>query len=101
MSKDAAAIKAEIARIKKGLSKLGRFHPGSLSMQKRARGKDYYQLSYTHAGKGHTRYVRPGELAEVGRELENYQKFRQLTAGWVAQEIELAKLRRERGSKKG
>jgi hypothetical protein len=46
MSKDAAAIKAEIARIKKSLSRLGRFHPGSLSMQKRARGATSAQVVF-------------------------------------------------------
>lgn len=100
MSKGQAGIEAEIARIKKRLVQLGRMHPGSLSMQKRSRGEGYWQLSYSHAGKGHTRYVRPGELSHVRRELKNYQKFRELTGRWVELEIELAKLRRGDGLKK-
>lgn len=97
MSESQAGIEAEIARIKKSLSKLGRMHPGSLSMQKRSRGEAYHQLSYSHAGKGHTRYVRPGDIAQVKRELRNYQKFRELTGRWVELEIKLAKLRRGAG----
>ncbi|MBU4337798.1 MAG: hypothetical protein KJ548_14645 [Actinobacteria bacterium] len=100
MSRSQAEIEAEISRIKKSLPRLGRMHPGSLSRQKRSRGEEYWQLSYSHAGRGHTRYVRPGDVPQVRRELKAYQKFRKLTSRWVALEIELAKLRRGRGSKK-
>ena len=75
-------------------------HPGSLSRQKRLRGEEYWQLSYSHAGKGHTRYVRPGDVTQVRRELKAYQKFRELTSRWITLEIELAKLRRGGRSKK-
>jgi hypothetical protein len=100
MSRSQAEIEAEISRVKKGLSGLGRMHPGSLSRQKRSRGEEYWQLSYSHSGKGHTRYVRPGEVAQVRRELATYQKFRELTSRWITLEIELAKLRRGDKSKK-
>jgi hypothetical protein len=101
MSRSQADLEAEIARIKKSLSALGRMHPGSLSRQKRSRGEEYWQLSYSHAGRGHTNYIRPGDVPQVRRELKNYQKFRELTSRWIALEIELAKLRRGGGSKKG
>lgn len=100
MSRSQAQIEAEISRIKKSLSGLGRMHPGSLSAQKRQRGEEYWQLSYSH-GKGHTRYVRPEDVAQVRRELKTYQRFRELTSRWVSLEIELARLRRSSGSKKG
>ena len=100
MSRSQAQIEAEISRIKKSLCELGRMHPGSLSRQKRVRGEEYWQLSYSYAGKGHTRYVRSAEVAQVKRELETYQRFRELTSRWIALEIELAKLRRGVGSKK-
>ena len=57
-------------------------------------------MSYSHAGRGHTRYVRPGDVTQVRRELKAYQKFKELTSRWISLEIELAKLRRGRGSKK-
>jgi hypothetical protein len=100
MSRSQAEIEAEISRVKKSLSGLGRMHPGSLSRQKRSRGEEYWQLSYSHAGRGHTRYVRPGDVARVRRELKTYQKFRELTARWITLEIELAKLRRGGKSRK-
>jgi hypothetical protein len=100
MSRSQAEIEAEISRIKKRLSGLDRMHPGSLSRQKRSRGEEYWQLSYSHAGRGHTRYIRPGDVAQVRRELKAYQKFRELTSRWTALEIELAKLRRGGGSRK-
>jgi len=100
MSRSQVQIESEISRIKKSLSELGHMHPGSLSRQKRARGEEYWQLSYSHAGKGHTRYVRPEDVVRLRRELKTYQKFRELTSRWIALEIELARLRREGGSKK-
>jgi hypothetical protein len=100
MNKDQVAIETEIAKIKKALLKLGQMHPGSLSQQKRSRGGSprggiYYQLSYSHAGKGHTKYVRSEDVPEVTQEIENYRRFRGLTTKWVELAIELAKLRRD------
>ena len=99
MSRSQARIEAEIARIKESLAGLGHMHPGSLSAQKRLRGEEYWQLSYSHSGKGHTNYVKPVDVDRVRRELQNYQKFKELTSRWVALEIELAKMRR--GETKG
>lgn len=100
MSKCHARIEVEIACVKKNLMGLGRMHPGSLSKQKRSRGGEYHQLSYSHGGKGHTKYVRPEDVPEVMQELENYRRFQELTRKWVQLEIELAKLRRNGGRSK-
>ena len=97
MNKGQVTIETEIAKIKKALLELGHMHPGSLSQQKRSRGGIYYQLSYSHAGKGHTKYVRPEDVPEVTQEIENYRRFRGLTTKWVELAIELAKLRRDEG----
>ena len=82
------------------LAGLGRMHPGSLSAQKRARGGEYLQLSYSYLGKGHTRYVRPQEVAALERELETYRRFRELATRWVQLEIELSRLTCEEGRRK-
>ena len=94
-------IEAEIDRIKKALRELGCMHPGSLSKQKRSRGGEYYQLSFSHRGKGHTIYVRPEDVPDVTRELENYRTFRNLTMKWIELEIKLAKFRRSSSSGSG
>jgi len=88
-------METEVANIKKALMGLGQMHPGSLSQQSRAAGNTYYQLSYSHQGKGHTKYVRPEDVAEVRLEIENYRRFRSLVTNWVELAIELAKLRRD------
>ena len=98
MSRRQTTIEAEIAKTKKALRELGRMHPGSLSKQKRSRGGEYYQLSYSHRGKGHTMYVRPEDVPDVKRELKNYRTFRNLIRRWIELEIELAKLRRSNSS---
>lgn len=93
--KNTQAIKKEIDNIKKALMALGRMRPGSLTMQKRARGSEYHQLSYSYDGKGHTEYVRKKDVPAVRKELENYRKFRELIIRWVGLEIELARKRRQ------
>ena len=97
MNKRQVAIETTIADIKQTLVKLGHMHPGSLSQQKRSGVGVYHQLSYSHAGKGHTKYVRPEDVPEVTQEIENYRRFRTLTTKWVELAIELAKLRRDEG----
>jgi len=74
---------------------VGQMHPGSLSQQSRAAGNTYYQLSYTHQGKGHTKYIRPEDVAKVRLKIENYRRFRSLVRKWVELAIELAKLKRD------
>jgi len=95
MNKRQVAIETEIANIKQALLELGHMHPGSLSQQKRSGVGIYHQLSYSYAGKGHTKYVRPEDVPGVRLEIENYRTFRDLTRKWVEFEIELAKLRRD------
>ncbi len=95
MNKRQVSIEKEIANIKQALLKLGHIHPGSLSQQKRSGEGIYHQLSYSHAGKGHTKYVRPEDVLEVRLEIENYRRFRDLTRKWVELEIEWATLKRD------
>ena len=97
MSAGQTELEAEISAIKLSLAQLGRLHPGSLSAQKRARGGEYLQLSYSYLGKGHTRYVRPDEVAGLEQQLANYRRYRELTAKWLALEIELSRLSCEEG----
>jgi hypothetical protein len=100
MSSPREELETEIAALKLSLAQLGRLHPGSLSAQRRARGGEYLQLSYSHLGKGHTRYVRPEEVADLAQQLANYRRFRELTARWLALEIELSRLSCEEGRRK-
>lgn len=100
MSAPQTELEAEIAAIKVSLAGLGRMHPGSLSAQKRSRGGEYQQLSYSYLGKGHTRYVRPEEVPALEQELENYRRFRELAARWLRLEIELSRLTCEEGRRK-
>lgn len=97
MSARQTELEEEIVAIKAGLLRLGRMHPGSLSAQKRTRGGEYHQLSYSHLGKGRTRYVRPEDIPSLKREIKNYRRFRELIKRWVQLEIELSTLTREEG----
>jgi hypothetical protein len=98
---------SEIARrieaIKRSLTKLGLMHPGSLSEQDnvcgkpRCRCKDprkprrhgpYYQLGLTWRGKSTSRFVRPEQVTEIRRKVENYKRFRELVNEWVDLAVE-------------
>ena len=81
-----AALDQQIEQIKLELQKLGPMRPGSLSKQYRLPQQQvgpFYQLSYTHQMKGHTRYVRPQFVSEVREQIEEYKKFKKLTSRWV------------------
>ena len=86
------AVQEEIDRIKREIVSIGHIHPGSLSMQKRSRGGEYWHLSYSHAGKGHTEYIRKSDVSIVQEELKNHKRFRELISEWIGLEIEFSKI---------
>ena len=100
MSAGPTELEAQIDAIKESLAGLGRLHPGSLSAQKRARGGEYLQLSYSYLGKSRTRYVRQDEVPALEQQLANYRRYRDLTARWLQLEIELSRLSCEEGRRK-
>ena len=98
MKKKHGDLLKEIEATKQELICIGRMHPGSISLQKRSHGGEYHHLSYSFAGKGHTHYVRSGDVDEVRESVANYRKFRELTNCWIELEIAFAKCRREETS---
>jgi hypothetical protein len=103
-------IEQQIRKIKEELVSLGPMRPGSLSRQYSVCGKPgcacadpdnpkkhgpFYQLSYAHQGKSSTRFVRPGYVPQIKKELAAYKRFRQLTQTWVGLELTLSQLRLE------
>lgn len=92
-------LRSEIKNVKRQMARLGEMLPGSLTRQKRKWGKEYWQLSYTHRGKGGTRYVSEENYEAVKSQVENYGKFRELCKRLVDLSLEQAKLRY--GKRKG
>jgi hypothetical protein len=103
-------IEKQIERVKRDLMALGPMRPGTLSRQYAACQKPgcacvdpvnpkkhgpFYQLSYSHQGKSTTRFVRPGYVAQIKRELAAYKRHRELTQQWVALALTLSQLRLE------
>ena len=103
-------IERQIEQIKRALLTLGPMRPGTLSKQyaacqkpgcacvdpvKPRRHGPFYQLSYAHAGKSTTRFVRPGYVPQIKKELAAYKRFRELTQKWVGLELTLSQLRLE------
>ena len=103
-------IEKRIERIKEELMALGPMRPGSLSRQYASCQKPgcacmdsinpkkhgpFYQLSFSHAGKSTTRFVRPGYVTKIKKELAAYKRFKKLTQDWVALAITLSQLRIE------
>ena len=88
-------IGREIERIKTQLGQIGVIRPGSLTRQykdpQRQTGA-YYQVSYTHRMKSRTAYVRAIFVKEVGQQIRDYNKLKQLIERWVALGIEHSQL---------
>jgi len=93
-----------VEELQRQLHELGPLLPGSISEQWNVCGKagcrckarknpkkhgPYYQLSYTIAGKSSTMFIKPRDLEEARRRLENYREYRRLCSelvlAWVAQ----------------
>ena len=94
-SQTVAALDQQIEQIKRDLQKVGPMRPGSLTKQYRLPRQQvgpFYQLSYTHQMKGHTRYVRPQFVSEVRQQIAQYKKFKNLTSRWVTLAIARSQL---------
>jgi hypothetical protein len=96
MEKTSNQLEARIERIKRELMALGPMRPGSLSRQYRdpeTKKRPFYQISYTHKGRGRSEYVRPENLAQIRRETANFRRFRKLAERWVDLSLEASQLR--------
>jgi len=108
-------LQERIKRIKAEISDIGEMAPGSISKQFNVCGnpkckcKDphnpkkhgpYFQLSYTRKKKSTTEFVKKEMVADVRKELKNYQTFKKLAEEWIDLSIEIRKLRREGYKKK-
>lgn len=70
MSEKIDDLRSRISGIKQEMLEMGDLCPGSLSRQTRSWGKKYWQLSYTHRGRGHTEYVGCERVAEVEKQID-------------------------------
>ncbi len=89
-------LEGKLARVRGDLLALGPMRPGSITRQYRdpARKRQaFYQLSYTHRGRGRSEYVRPEHLATLRKEIAAYKRFRKLVETWVALSLEASQLR--------
>ena len=97
-----ARIEKEIEAIKAQIAEIGVVRPGSLTRQykdpKNKRGA-YYQISYTHRMQSKTQYVRSGSLAQVRRQIRDYNRLKRLIERWVALGIEYSALSMKRRSR--
>ena len=94
-------IRKRIERIKTELLAIDEMRPGSLTEQFRKPDdpRGYYQLSYTHGGRGRTEYIARGFVRDVRRELVNYKRFKVLTTEWIDLSIEQSRLKMKPASK--
>jgi len=100
MEKELIKLEKQIKKIKAELAGIDEMRPGSLSMQKRGSSKTYYQLSYTHRGKGRTEYVRPEFANQIKKQIAAYRRFKKLIDEWVDMEIERSKIKMKIEKKK-
>jgi hypothetical protein len=101
-------LEKKIQQIKEKLMDLGDIHPGSLSKQWNVCGSEgckckdpknpqkhgpYYNLSFTHKGKGGTRFIQPQFVEEIQTQIKNYKVFITLTDEWKTTAMELTKMK--------
>ena len=101
-------IEKKIEKIKLEPGALGEMRSGSLSRQFASCQKQgcacmdpvkprkhglFYQLSYSFEGKSTTRFVRPGYVAKIKKELATCKRFRKLTQDWVSLAITLSQMK--------
>ncbi len=95
-------IENEIEGLKARIAEIGVVRPGSLTRQykdpKNKKGA-YYQISYTHRMQSKTAYVRADSVAQVRRQIRNYNKLKKLIERWVALGIEYSRLSMKRTSR--
>lgn len=96
MQEENKTLAEQIEETKQAIAALGDMRPGHLSKQMRQNRKGYMQLSYTLGGKGHTDYVRPGDLPRIEAELAAYRQFKALSARLL--ELSLAESKRKSSS---
>ena len=85
-------LRKKIEHLKQEITNLGDMRPGSLTRQMRSWGKEYWQISYTHRGRGRTGYVSDENYERVKIETENFRKFKEWCLELVDLSVELAKL---------
>jgi hypothetical protein len=86
-------MEKRIQKIKAGIAAIGAMRPGSLTRQKRGESGAYYQLSYTHRGKGRTEYIRKEFAKEIKKEISNYRKFKKMVDELIDLEIDRSKIK--------
>ena len=93
-------IEQEIATIKKEMFEVGDMRPGSLTKQMRKAKEKYgayWQLSYTHRGKGRTGYVREEYVDQIRIETVNYKRYKKLADRLIKRSIEKSSLKMKLG----
>lgn len=93
MKSDLKKLDQRIERLKAVMLGMGPMRPGSLTRQRRGGSGEYYQLSYTHRGKGRTEYVRPEFAADIKEQISNYRRFREMVDQLIDLEIERSKIK--------
>lgn len=93
MERELKKVEKRIQRIKAGIVSLGAMRPGSLTLQKRGESGTYYQLSYTHRGKGRTEYIRKEFSKEIKKQIANYRRFKKMVDELIDLEIKRSKIK--------
>lgn len=87
----------QIITLKEKLLLLGDMRPGSLSVQKRTKDDqsygEYWHLSYSFEGKGHTQYIGQRHLQRIKLENKNFLEFKNISDKIIRLSIEISNLK--------
>lgn len=102
-----AQLERQIEKVKRDLAALGDLRPGSLSTQYNVCGTPgcrckadppqkhgpYYQVSFTRKGKSSSKFVKQEDLPAISKQLQNYERMKELVDRWIDLATELSNLR--------
>ena len=89
-------LKSKIIKTKEAMMAVGDMRPGSLTVQSRkAKSKygEYWQLSYTHKGKGGTHYIPQEFVKQIEGEVLAFKKFKRLYEDLIGLTVEYSQMR--------
>lgn len=103
MSTELKELEKEVKAIQKEIAQLGAMRPGSVSCQYRkpkTKEQPFWQISFSHHGKGRSEYIRPENLAAIKEETQRFARFKELVEKLTDASLQASRLRHAKERKR-
>lgn len=96
MKTELEKLESEIKAIQNEIASLGAMRPGSVSCQyqkPKTREKPFWQISFTHHGRGKTEYLQVQNVDAIKEETKRFARFKELVVQLTDLSLEASRLR--------